>query len=118
MMNRKMILLFSHKLCEEQIKYAKDEYNINKFVYLPKDLQYIWSNIDPDIENLHRVLEPIKEFLKTNISPSDFVLIQGDFGASFMMVNFVKDLIAIPVYATTKRIAKEFPLPIFRYHPS
>jgi len=31
------------------------------------------------------------------------VLIQGDFGAVYHMVNFAKELGLIPIYATTKR---------------
>ena len=38
---------------------------------------------------------------------SDFVLIQGDFGAVYLMVNFAFSLGLIPVYATTERIVVE-----------
>ena len=35
----------------------------------------------------------------------DFVLIQGDFGACYLMVNFALEKGVIPVYSTTKRDA-------------
>ena len=40
-------------------------------------------------------------------SAGDYVLIQGDFGACYLMVNHVLDRECIPVYATTERQAKE-----------
>ena len=103
----KMVLLFSHKLTKEQEIDAIQNLKVKEFVYLPQDLQKLWSNIPPDINDLDKFLEPIKEFLKQNINEKDFVLIQGDFGATCKMVNFVKNLNAIPIYATTKRETKE-----------
>ena len=103
----KMYLLFSHKLTKEQELDAKNTLNIEEFVYLPDNLQKLWSNIPPDINDIDRFLNPIKDFLKQNINEKDFVLIQGDFGATCKMANFVKTLNATPIYATTIRDAKE-----------
>ena len=98
----KMYLLFSHTLTEPQIKDAKTTLKIDEFIYLPKNLQKIWSEIPPQIDDLSEYLSDIKEFLK-NAKKGDYVLIQGDFGAVYHMVNFSKDLGIIPIYATTKR---------------
>ena len=103
-----MILLFSHKLSDEQLLDAKDDYNIENFIYLPTKLQNIWSNIPPDIESVEDILNPIRDFLHQNTKKDDVVLIQGDFGASFIMVNFCKTLELTPIYATTKRLVQEY----------
>ena len=103
----KMFLLFSHKLTKEQEIDAIQNLKVKEFVYLPQDLQKIWSNIPADISDISKFLEPIKEFLKQNVKEKDFVLIQGDFGATCKMANFVKMLNATPIYATTIRDAKE-----------
>ena len=108
MKNKKMILLFSHKLTNEQIDDAQNSFGIDKFIYLSDDLQKIWSNISPDLKTIQDILEPIKEFIKTNSNQDDVVLIQGDFGACFIMVNFCKSLGLKTLYATTKRIAQEY----------
>ena len=71
-------------------------------------MQDIWSNIDPDSKSLKQTLAPIKDFVTKIIEKKDTVLIQGDFGACFIMVEFCKKLGAVPVYATTKRISKEY----------
>jgi hypothetical protein len=103
----RMFLLFSHKLTEEQIKDAKESLKVNEFIYLPKELQELWSNIPPDIEDIGDYIKPIKDFLKKYAKPKDYVLIQGDFGATYKMVNFAIDNDLIPIYSTTKRIAKD-----------
>lgn len=100
-MNKKMILLFSHTLSDEQIADGKQEFGVEEFVSLPNELQKLWSNIDADLEKLD--LEPFKRFLKSEARNGDIVLIQGDFGASFAMVQFALELGLLPVYATTKR---------------
>jgi Tfp pilus assembly pilus retraction ATPase PilT len=46
-MNKKMILLFSHTLTDKQKEDAKQKWQVD-FVYLPKELQRIWSDISPD----------------------------------------------------------------------
>ena len=104
---KKMFLLFSHTLTNEQEIDAMQNLKVKEFVYLPKSLQKIWSNVPADIENVDEFLEPIKEFLKQNVKEEDFVLIQGDFGATCKMVSVAKSLNAIAIYATTVRDSKE-----------
>jgi hypothetical protein len=104
---KQLFLLFSHSLTNEQIKDAKNSLFIDSFVSLPNGLQTLWSNIPADINILDNYLLPIKEFVKLKANQEDMILIQGDFGAVYEMVNFVKDLNIVPVYATTKREIKE-----------
>ena len=103
----KMFLLFSHNLTDDQINDARENLKVDKFIYLPKELQNIWSNIPPEIEDITDYLKPIKEFLKNNANDGDYVLIQGDFGATYNMVNYAFENNLIPIYATTKRVVKE-----------
>lgn len=105
---KKMFLLFSHNLSEIQLNDAKSNWEISEVVSLPNKLQDIWSNIPADIEKLREYLLPIRNFLAENSQYGDVVLIQGDFGAVYQMVNFSKDLGLIPVYATTSREIEEF----------
>jgi hypothetical protein len=107
-MSKKMILLFSHKLSDEQIEDAKTNYGVKDFIYLPADLQSIWSNIPPDINSLEDILKPIKNFVHKISHKNDIVLIQGDFGAVYEMVKFCKKRGFTSFYATTKRIATEY----------
>lgn len=103
-----MFLLFSHKLTLSQENDAKSDFSIDKFVYLPENLQKLWSDIPSDLVILNKYLLPIKTFLKENSEFGDVVIIQGDFGAVYQMVNFAKGLGLKVVYSTTKRVIEEF----------
>ncbi len=98
-----MHLIFSHNLTDEQKADAIKTLGTEEFIYLPNELQQKWSNVPPDLERLNDFLSPIITYLKTNVRPNDYVLVQGDFGATYITVNFVKQLQATPIYATTKR---------------
>jgi len=101
-----MILLFSHKLTDGQINDAKTSLNCSNFVYLPENLQQIWSNVDPENDD-EKGLDQIKEFVSRLADENDYILIQGEFGYTYNMVLFAKECQYIPVYSTTKREAKE-----------
>jgi len=102
-----MILLFSHELTKEQIDDAQIYLRVNNFIYLPKKLQIIWSNIPPYIDCLNDHLKPVKVFLEQNSRQNDYILVQGDFGATYSMINYSKSLGLIPIYSTNKRIVEE-----------
>ena len=100
---KKMILLFSHNLTDEQKSDARASFGVEQFVVLPDDLQTIWSNIPADLEDLNEYLQPIQKFLTDNIQKGDIALVQGDFGATCSIAYFVKSIEGVAVYATTKR---------------
>lgn len=104
---KKMFLLFSHNLSQTQIDDAKINLKIEEFISLPQNLQNLWSDIPSDLVFLNEYLIPFRSFLVENSNFEDIVLIQGDFGAVYQMVNFAKDLGLMPVYATTNREIEE-----------
>jgi len=99
----KMLLLFSHNLTEDQKEDANTDLGVREFLALPEELQNLWSNIPPTKPSLGDCLEPIRKWIKENANPKDYVLIQGDFGATYSMVNYAFSVDLIPVYATTER---------------
>ena len=48
-------------------------------------------------------LRPIEAWLSAKARAGDYALIQGDFGACYLMVNFALEHILVPVYSTTQR---------------
>jgi len=106
-MKKKLILLFSHKLTKEQLHEAKDNWNISEFVNMPDDLQNQWSNVPPNLENIIAYLTNIRLWLHDIANPDDYILIQGDFGATYYFVNLAFKNKLTPVYSTTKRIHTE-----------
>ena len=100
-------LFFSHRLTEEQIIDAKENLKVEEFVYLPKDLQQLFSNVPPELEDLGEYVRPFVKYLLKNAKVGDYILLQGDFGLVYRLVEVAKSLGLIPVYATTKRVAIE-----------
>ena len=103
----KFFLIFSHRLTEQQILDAKSKLGIKEFIYLPRSLQEIWSQIAPEFELPINNLNKILEFLQNKSKNGDYVLVQGDFGATYYLVSFCFKNNLIPVYSTTKRIIVE-----------
>jgi len=104
---RQVFLLFSHQLTPQQIEELENSFMVDKIVYLPKKLQDVWSNIPPELPAIKDYLQDIFLWLKGNSNPGDLVLVQGEFGAVFQVVNFCFKEGLVPIYATTKREVAE-----------
>lgn len=100
---KKMFLLFSHTLTPKQIKNAKECFGIEEFVYLPENLQKKWSDVDPFLPSLVEYGEEFRNYLRQNATKNDVILVQGDFGLTYLLVEFCKKEGFCAVYATTKR---------------
>ena len=104
---RKLIVLFSHFLTERQKEEIFNVFNITQIIDPPDRVRETMRNIPPVLESIKDSLSFIIDWLKINLSPQDYVLIQGEFGATFLLVDAAFKLGGIPVYSTTKRIHKE-----------
>jgi len=102
----KIYLLFSHTLTDEQ-KYELEKMGVSDIIPIPEDLQFIWSNMPPAGELNITVLNEIIDWLSGSASEGDYILIQGDFGATYYMVNWAFKSGLIPIYATTERVVLE-----------
>jgi len=100
---RKLFLLFSHTLTEKQVADAKESLGVEEFVYLPTELQRFWSSIPPHLEVLDEYLSSLKAYIERNAQSKDLFLVQGDFGACYAMVNYLKTKKIDAYYATTQR---------------
>ena len=103
-MPKTLFILLNHKLSDEQKSEAKTRFGIEKFVDLTNEK---WSNIPPELECLDEILEEFKSALKSNAKKGDYLLVQGDFGATYAMIRHALNLGIIPIYATTKRVVIE-----------
>jgi hypothetical protein len=102
-----LFLLFNHQLTPLQESDAQASLGAERIVPLPPELQELWGNIPPGLLELRSYLEPLRTWLGTQTQIGDYVLIQGDFGACWLMVNFAFDQGLVPVYSTTRREAEE-----------
>ena len=99
---KKLVLLFSHQLTEQQEIEAKNSLKCNEILYLPKELKEKWQNL-----GIKKNLEEFKKFLDKVTSKEDYVLIQGEWGATYDMINYCKGKNLIPIYSSTKREVEE-----------
>jgi hypothetical protein len=107
-----LYLLFSHTITQEQQADAEASLGVTKFEPLPADLQALFSCVPPAIESLRDYVVPIQRWLVERVQPTDFVLIQGDFGVTFLLVHYcLTSRLGIPVYATTQRQSIDIPQP-------
>ena len=102
-----LFLIFNHTFTDNQRSDALVSLGVKRIVDMPPDQKKIWRNISPDLPAIEAYLEPVKLWLKLNAKRDDFALIQGDFGACYIMVNFALAQGLIPVYSTTERMAVE-----------
>ncbi|QXP70765.1 hypothetical protein H0I29_01320 [Polaribacter sp. R2A056_3_33] len=110
-MKKKVFVLFSHNLLEDQVIELKSTYKVTDIVRLPLELQNLWGNIPPEPKDILEIIEPIKKWLKAEASVNDLVIVQGDFGVTFNIINWCLEQDFIPIYATSKRVHKEEYLP-------
>lgn len=101
-MHKRMLLIFSHKLTDKQKDDAIRNYKVNEFLYMPNGLQKKWSQVPTDVV-LKDYLKDLFFWILSNSEKYDYILVQGDFGATFMTVDFCFANDRIPIYSTTKR---------------
>ena len=102
-----LFLIFNHQFTPDQEADARRTLEVTRFIPLPEELQEQWSNVPPDFTALTDYLKPLHDWISVQAQAGDFVLIQGDFGACCLMVNFALENSLVPVYSTTKREAEE-----------
>ena len=103
-----LLIVMNHELTDEQEESAKSSLGVKCFHSLPEDLRAIWGSISPDLGEINDYLTPVKEWLNKKSQEGDFVLIQGDPGACFIIAKFCMFHGLNPIYSTTKReIEKE-----------
>ena len=106
-MPRSLFLIFNHEITPVQESNARSSLGIEQIKCLPPDLKALWRQVPPDLTEIDNYLEPVKTWLARQSAESDFVLIQGDFGACYIMVQFAFEKGLVPVYSTTRREAVE-----------
>ena len=102
-----LLLLFNHTTTEVQRKDAVRQLGIERIIEPPPDIRATWFSLPPEEAALVPVLEPVVTWLDATASAGDYVLVQGDFGACWLLVNHCLNQGYIPVYSTTERHAVE-----------
>lgn len=98
-----IVLLFSHTLTDPQLKELTTDFMCENIIYMPQDIKSIWQNITDSTSS-----DIFEQFLLENLKENDYVLIQGDWGMTYKMINFAKAHKFIPIFSRTTRNVKEY----------
>ena len=99
-----LFTLMNHTLTSEQEEDARKNLDVDKFINIADTM---WSDIDPSEKSIIKFVEVYKDKLRLQAKAGDVLLVQGDFGATYNMIRFAKNMGLIAVYATTNRIVSE-----------
>ena len=84
-----LFTLINHTLTLEQEEDARENLDVDKFVNIA-DAR--WSDIDPSDKSVIKFVETYKNKLKKQAKVGDILLVQGDFGATYNMIRFAKNI--------------------------
>lgn len=102
-----LYLLFNHRLTADQEQDAYTSLGVDQIIHPTAAIKDLWRQIPADLSAVTGYLRPIREWLAAVAAKGDYVLIQGDFGACFIMALFAFERGLIPIYSTTRREAVE-----------
>ena len=103
----KLFLLFNHRLTPEQECQAREGLRVAAIKEPPEEIVRLWASIPADLEKIDACLDPVKEWLDREAEAGDYLLVQGDFGATYLMVRHALKRALTPLYSTTRREATE-----------
>lgn len=104
---KKFIVLMSHDMSDKQKNDAYENLKVTKIIEAPTNIKKIWGNIDPISDLNTTKLDEVVSWIKENSNKQDYVLVQGEFGATFYIVDYCFKNNLIPVYATSIRRVEE-----------
>lgn len=102
----KAYCLLNHVLTDNQINELSTSYNCNEIEYANQTISQIWSQLPPQKNIDISIINKITQWLE-NAVENDVLIIQGEFGYTFALVDYALGRKLIPVHAVTKRVAQE-----------
>ena len=103
---KKVYCLLNHQLTERQITQLHESFAACDVIYPPEDLSRLWAQI-PATEKIDTsVIASVADWL-SSASKGDLLIVQGEIGSTFMLVDYALKRGLIPLHAVTKRVAQE-----------
>ena len=102
----KAFCLLNHELTQNQILELKNRFNVENIIYPPEELSRKWSQIPAEKELDKTIIGNVINWL-TPAKNGDLLIAQGEFGATFMIVDYALKNELVPLHAVTKRVAVE-----------
>ena len=103
---KKAYCLLNHNLTERQLAELRDSFAVCDVLYPSEELSRLWSQVPATKRLDTSVIESIIGWL-TSARKGDLLIVQGEAGSTFMMVDYALKTGLIPLHAVTKRVAQE-----------
>ena len=108
---RQAYLLLNHPLTDRQTEELRSTWQAERIHPLPEGLRALWAQVPPAGSLDPTAFTPLTEWLTAAARPGDTVVVQGEFGATFYLVDFCFQHGLVPIYATTRRDSREDRMP-------
>lgn len=102
-----LLLLFNHTATDLQIEDAARSLGVARFESPPEEIRRLWQDVPPELDAIREYLAPVAAWVISKARAGDYILIQGEFGATWLMVQLAFERGLIPIYSTSERNANE-----------
>jgi hypothetical protein len=108
---RKAFIVLNHTLIEDQKTELQHFFSVDSFIEMPEEVKSIWSGLRPEVDIYSSGINDVISWLERYGKEDDIVIVQGEFGATFYVVNFCFHKGMVPVYASSERryMEKKYP---------
>lgn len=103
---KQVFVLISHQLLPEQKQELYDRFGIIELRCLPENLQQIWSNVLYD-DKYYTNLNEIIDYVFSILNKGDYIIVQGNWGYTYKLIEEAKKHNIIPLYAFSVRDSSE-----------
>lgn len=93
-------------MTEAQLAELKQRYHSTQVVYPPEDISAAWSQLSPGLAYDTNVIKAVLYWLKET-EPGDTVVIQGEAGSTFILVDYLLTHDLIPLHSVSRRVSSE-----------
>lgn len=104
-----LYVLMSHSLSPGQEGEARERFLINRVIYPPEKLKNYFSGVPPENELDLPILYQMTNWIQSISRRGDIVLVQGEYGITFFLVDFCLKNGLVPIYASSHREYRENP---------
>lgn len=103
---KRAFCLLNHILTEKQVSELKEKFGVKTIVYPSESLSKKWSQIPATPKIDTNVISSTVQWLSV-AQPDDILIVQGEFGSTFVLVDYALKNALVPVHAVTKRVSEE-----------
>lgn len=104
---KRAFILLNHHLTENQKDELKHNFEVEEIKEMPSRVRNVWKAIQPELQFSSSELSGVINWLNENATRNDIVVAQGEFGATFYVVDYCFQRGLLPLYAASKRHYEE-----------